>query len=1623
MLTYKQLNQHANQVAHFLHEQGVKAESLVGLCMDRSVAMVVGLLGILKAGGAYVPLDPNYPEERLTFMVDDAGLELLLTQTHLLPKLTPTTAHLIPIELDHPDLVRQPTTNPDQNIAPDNVAYVIYTSGSTGTPKGVIVPHRGLGSLVEAQKSLFQLTPNDKILQLASLSFDAATFEIIMALGSGATLYLADRLDILPGLPLLRLLQEHQISVITITPSALALLPDDAPLPHLRLINVAGEACPTALVQRWGRGRAFCNLYGPTEATIWATFEPCSAGDQPPPIGQAIPGLAVYVLDEQLQPIPTGTVGEIYIGGVGVTRGYRHRASLTAAAFRPDPFTNQPGGRLYQTGDLAYQLPDGRLVYVGRKDQQVKIRGIRVELGEIEHHLAQHPDIAQAVAHVQRHPNGNQTLVAYIVPRDAAASQPTDLRHFISQTLPEHMIPEFIVSLSHLPTTPNGKLDRQALPAPDRQRPALATPFAPPQTPTEQTLAALWSDILAVDGIGRYDNFFELGGHSLAVTQVAARLQATLQFNVPLVVLFEKSSIAQLSAYLDTHYNQSQSDPIPPIQVKRAPDQTVFPLSFSQERVWFMRELLPDNRAYNAQSSIRFRGELNIPLLEKVLTTLVERHEMWRTTFALVDNWPMQHIHPAWEVRLPLVDLTDLPAESREDAAARHIRRAFDHVFDTTQLPLLHFLLIKLAHDDHILVQVEHHFIHDGWSYAIQQQEFKALYTAFYHNQPSPLPPPTLQFADFVLWQREWLQGEVLQTQLNYWQKQLGGLREVTEILTDYPRPPVQTLRGRALRSLIPAPLTRQLRAFSQTEKATLFMVLLTGLKTLLSRYTNQEDVVVGSSVANRRLPESEGLIGMIVNNIALRTDLSGQPTFREAIARVRQTALEAYDHQDIPFERVVEALQPERDLSRNPFFQIIFSFHDAAVPTLDLPGLQGKIRYHQNDSAKFDLNVLVVPSGEQQEPDELLIVWEYNRDLFTAETITQLAARFERLLHEAVHYPDRRLGDLNFLTAEEEKAILKTWNQTATAFGEVIPAHHLVAAQARQHPTKTALVDTSTTLTYQELNEQANRLAHYLIEQGVGPETAVAVCLPQAPLNAVALLAVLKAGGAYVPLDPSSPPERWQLMVTDAQARLVLTDAPNTDHFPQGAINLSQLDFLAEYSATELAVPVDPDHPAYIIYTSGSTGQPKGIAITHRSLYNLIGWTQRHAGLNTNDHTALIAGTAFDASVWEMWPALAAAATLHVPPSECRTDPARLQTWLLDNQITYAFVPTPLAEMLMGMAWPEKTPLRLVDTGGDKLHHHPPANLPFVLINNYGPSECTVVSTSTPVAPQATEKAPSIGQPIANMQAYVLDSHLRLAPVGVPGELYVGGTGLARGYWLRPRLTAAAFLPHPFSNTPGSRLYRTGDLARWLPDGSLEFLGRVDDQVKIRGFRIELGEIESLINQHPAVAKSLVLAHGLPQQQQLVAYVTSKNGAIEGQQLRAYLKPKLPDYMIPATFITLPQFPLTTNGKIDRHALPTPETMSRDAAAFTPPETLVEEVLADIWCEVLRLEAVSIHDNFFDLGGHSLLVTQVLSRIHGALDVIVSVRDFFAAATIAQLAELVEAQLAHLLTPESTAI
>ncbi|MCB9419967.1 MAG: amino acid adenylation domain-containing protein [Ardenticatenaceae bacterium] len=1632
-LTYQQLNQRANQLAHYLQNKGISLEMPVGLFLDRSADMIVAMLAVLKAGGAYVPLDPSLPNERLAFILADLQVKMIASRTDLVKRLPESSAQTILLNGNWQASLPA-TLPPLPAVKPENLAYILYTSGSTGQPKGVMIEHRQVVNLLQA---FAETAPASGLLTgtaVCPFSFDVSVWEIFSVLCFGHTLHLVPQSIYSDGARMARYLHEHQIGNAYIPPALLDPVLDeleeyDHP-PTLQRLLVGVEPIKQATLQRFrdlSSSMHIINGYGPTETTIcatWFLFQQAVEPEQRTPIGTAVPNYQIYLLDDNLMPVPDGEPGEIVIGGAGVGRGYFRQPELTAERFINNPLNhNDASDRLYRSGDLARRLPDSSIEFIGRHDFQVKIRGFRVELGEIESVLGQHTAVSQNVVLLREDQPGQKQLVAYVRFGDGQSATTSELRRFMAANVPEYMIPAVFIPISAMPLTANGKIDRQALPKPSQARPELDTSFVPPRTDTERWLAAIWRELFGLYQIGSSDNFFDLGGHSLLVMQMLARIYNARQVELQLHDIFEFTTIASLAAHIDTltgtDWTQAVIEPAPPMDD--------YPLSFAQERVWFIQEVDQKNIAYHFQSTMRFKGKLDVAILQQALTEVVRRHQIFRTTFHEVNGRPHQKIHPPYPVALPLIDLQHLPQPVREAAAQQQIEQIFHHHFDVGQLPLVKFSLLKLNPEEHILTHLEHHLVHDGWSFNVFLNDLFTLYRALAAGQKANLPDLPIQFADFAYWQRRWLADGVGDQQLAYWKKQLTGAPTLLTLPTDRPRPAVQTFNGRVERIDLPADFSRNVQAFMRQEGVTLFIGMMAAFAVLLRRYAGQDDLCIGSGMANRRRRETESLIGMVINNVVMRHNLSGNPTFRQLLEQVRQTTLEAYKHQDVPFDKVVEAVQPERALSYNPLFQAAFSFHHAPLPEIELPGLEVELTEGvSNHSAKFDLNVIVVPRSEMRlgqmadtHKDRMTLVWEYNTDLFDRTTMDRMLNHYLTLLTAVMKNPEQRIDEVTFLSEAEEQQLLLDWNDTAVNFGDTAFVQNLVAKQVQDQGEKPAVSTPRASLTYQQLDQCANQLAHYLIDKGIGPDTAVATCFPQSPQNVVAMLAVLKAGGAYVPLDPSYPPERLNFMATDAQVPLVLTNdalAPLFEH--STVVSLDDWKFLAEYGVGETAVTIHPDNLAYLIYTSGSTGQPKGIAITHRALYNLIRWTQTSFSLTTCDRATLIAGPAFDASVWEVWSSLTIGASLFIPEPEIRAHPGELQTWLIQNQISHTFIPTPLVDPLLDLTWPADTSLRTMLTGGDKLHNHPPAGLPFTLVNNYGPSECTVVSTAAPLAPQDSKKAPTIGQPIANTQAYILDKNLQIVPIGVPGELYVGGAGLARGYLRRPRLTAAAFIPNPFSQTPGARLYRTGDLVRHLANGRIEFLGRIDHQVKIRGFRIELGEIEALINQHPAVNQCLVVAHGELQQKQLIAYATTAIG-FDSQQLRAYLSPKLPDYMIPTTFIQLDEFPQTPNGKIDRRALPEPDRIAKETAVFTPPETLVEELLADIWSEVLGIEQISIHDNFFTLGGHSLLVTRVLSRLQEAVDVTLPLRNFFAAPTIAQMAEAVETLLTDLLTGE----
>ena len=1647
-LSYRELDRRTDELAGHLRLRGVEAEASVGLCVERSLEMVVGLLGILKAGGAYVPLDPEYPRERLSFMWRDfnrrhgSGAQqaaVLVTLAHLAETLPAelVSGELVRLDADRDTIAAESVPVERRAVSGGHLAYVIYTSGSTGRPKGVLVAHGGVVNLVEEATRLMQVDENSRWLQLATLSFDASVLEIFTILAAGGCLVLTRRQTLLSGEALGRELRRHAVTTLAIPPSLLDKVPEEkagsagvspAPRPEgtsvefpaLRSIVVGGEACSAATAARWATDRLFLNAYAPTEATIFTTAMPCRKPfDGPPAMGWPIRGTQVHVLDSRGFPVADGEVGELAIGGLALARGYLGRFALTAERFVPDPFsTSEEGGRLYRSGDLARRRADGSVEFVGRSDTQVKVRGLRIELGEIESVLGLHPEIVSTVVDLR----AESRLVAYAIAREAAAGpNASELRAFLAAQLPEAMVPSAFVYLDAFPRTPTGKVDRTALPAPGHERPELAGAYVAPRTHWETSLAAIWGDLLSLEKVGVDDNLFELGGHSLIATQIVTRVREELGRELALTEVFEKPTVAELACVFESSDTARRVPQPPPISP--APRNRPIPLSFPQERVWFLLQLAPHAIAYNFQFSIRWHGELDLTALEQTLDELVRRHEVLRTTFPALDGRPVQVIHPEFEVELPFEDLTHLPPSEREAEAERRVRQDLQTGFDVTELPLLRWRLLRIAPNDHLLLQVEHHFVHDGWSLAVYLRELLELYEAFAAGKPSPLAATPVQYADFAVWQREWMRGEALEHQLAFWSERLADTPPLLELPADRPRPRLHSFRGGCLRVDLPAELYTDLRAFSRRRGMTLFLSMLAGFDTLMYRYAGQRDLLLGSGLAARRLRELEHLVGMVVNTLVLRATLSGGMRFGELLEQVRSTTLETHLYQDLPFEKLVERLQPERDLSRNPLFQVLFSFHDAPVPDLELPGLSGELFEWHNGSAKSELNVVSKPVAEQRVGrklsggEQLTMVWEYSADIFDAPTIERMWGHYQALLRGAIEDADRPLGELPMLPPAELRQ-LEAWHPAAPD-GEAVPVHELFVVRAAETPGALAVADASASLSYGELHEVTDTLAGDLRELGVGPEKVVAILTGRSREMVLAALAVLKAGGAYLPLDPAYPRERLSFMIEDSGAVAVLARAQLRELLGTTAATVLVLeDQKGEATATASDGTPPPvlhrENLAYVIYTSGSTGTPKGVELTHGGLANLVAWHLGYHGIGTADRSTLLAGPAFDASVWEIWPYLATGASLHVADAETRGAPERLLEWMSREGITRSFLATPLAEAVMEASLelePTARPetLTTVLTGGDRLDKEPDPALGFRLVNHYGPTENTVVATAGTVeAKRERPGPPPIGRPIAGTRAYVADRDFLRTPIGVPGELLLAGRGLARGYRGGPALTAALFVPDPWGGE-SERLYRTGDLVRYLPDGDLEFLGRIDSQVQVRGFRVELGEVHAHLVELPVMREAEVLAREVAGELALVAYVAADT-QLDVEAARGALGEKLPDYMVPAIFVQLPELPLTPNGKVDRRALPEPDTAG--PAGPVAPHNPLEELVAGIWARILERDAVGVHDGFFDLGGHSLLATRVLARLRDATGVELALAELFEAPTVAGLARAVDRRL-----------
>jgi amino acid adenylation domain-containing protein len=1624
-MTYAELDRCSSRLAARLRETGMRPETPVGLYFERSIEMVVGILAVLKAGGACLPLDPSYPSERLAFMLAETKAPVVLTESRLQSQFSPREARVICADAvpDGREEAVESISSPGVS-SPKHLAYLIYTSGSTGQPKGVRVTHRNLVNSTLARTSYYPEAPKSFLL-LSSFAFDSSLAGIFWTLTTGGTLVLppdSARWD-LNALP--SLIGRHGVSHLLGVPSLYQAILEGAKaedLASLQVAIVAGEACPRDLVEQHytllPQARLY-NEYGPTEATVWCSVHECvpNAETERVPIGRAIANTQLYVLDSRLQAVPEGICGELYIGGANVSAGYWNRPDLSAERFVANPL--RPEEKIYRTGDRARYLPDGNLEWLGRCDGQVKLRGFRIELGEIEVALSEQADIRQCVVQLRedrRHQDDQEIsrLVAYIVPR---GEQPgiEALREKLAQRLPAHAIPSAFVFLESIPQLPNGKVDSRRLPSPDAAEEKTG-PIAP-RSPVEEVLGGIWAQVLKLDSVGVRDDFFALGGHSLLAAKVVSRILQTLGVELPLRAIFERPTIERLAALIErSRADRSASLALPIAKVSRESDP---PLSFAQQRLWFLDQLEPGNPLYNVPCAVRITGKLAVEPLERSLNEIIRRHEILRTRFTTSGGQPVQVIAPSLTIPLPITDLEQLSQGERKLKAAELAAEEARRSFNLGAGPLLRANLLRLDAEEHILLLNIHHIASDETSRDIIVRELVALYEAFSAGKPSPLPELKTQYADYATWQRGWMQNASLEQELAHWRLRLQGAPAVLELPADRPRPAAQSFRGATESLPLDLSTATALRALSQREGTTLFMTLLAAFQALLSRYTGQEDIVVGSPFTNRHRAEVEGLVGFFVNTVPLRTDLSGDITFRRLLQRVKATALEAYDHRELPFEKLVEELRPERNLSYNPLFQILFAVQTDAAPIEQVAGLQLDLEDVDTGTAKFDLTCTVIPREQG-----FTTSFEYNTDLFEAATIRRMMDSFHSILEAAACGPELRLAELPLLSQKERQKVLVEWNATQLEYPRENCIHQLVEAQAAAQPDAIAVLHERNRLTYRELNQRANQLAHYLRTQGVGPDVPVGVCLENSFELAVALLAVLKAGGACLPLDPAYPKERLQWMLEDSQAPVLLSREGLLPELASGRtrrICLLSAGELLERESRENPEPLArPQSLAYVIYTSGSTGKPKGVMLTHGGLVNYICAAIKLYGLRPSDRFLQFSSISFDIAIEEIFPTWAAGATLVLRSNAFSLAGSDFLHFARRQRLTVISVATAYWHELVhelsefGGVLPEN--LRLVIVGGEKAQIQALEAWRKVVgnrvrwINTYGPTETSVIATSYEPPSAGTLLSPlPIGRPIGNVKIHLLDRNLQPVPVGIPGEVHIGGPGVARGYLNRAELTSEKFVRDPFSSHSDARLYKTGDLARYLANGEIEFVGRRDFQVKIRGFRVELGEIEAALAKHASVREALVIAReeGL-NNKRLSGYVVPAAGTVpEVSELRTFLKRQLPEYMVPADFVVLDEFPLTPNGKVDRRALPTPQP--RAAADHVTPANALEAQLAAMWEEILAKKPISVSDNFFDLGGHSLLAVRLMRRIEQTFKRKLPLTTLFEAPTIEQFAALLQ--------------
>jgi amino acid adenylation domain-containing protein len=1621
-LTYADLHAQAERLSRRLIKVGVGADTLVGVYLPRTFAMIVAVVAIHKAGGAYLPLDPGYPQHRLTFMVGDSNTKVIVTDGCCAPLLDVMDAQILLIDECERETDGSGAYQPCDRASPRDLAYVLYTSGSTGTPKGIAVTHGNAANLILWARRLVNDDDISGVLFATSLNFDISVYEMFLPLAFGGAIILVEDLFEILTAP-----SRNKVSLVNSVPSLMDAVVQQGGLPAgVRVVNLAGETLGRKLADRIFaacRGIRLFNCYGPTETTVYSTWSEVGPEDGgPPPIGRPIFNTEVYVLDNSLQLVPPGCIGELWIGGKGVSRGYLNLAELNQQRFRSNPFGD---GRIYATGDLAAWQTDGQLKFAGRIDHQLKIRGCRIEPGEIESALRLHPAVKDAVVVMRPDTAGGGRLVAYVT--TAASLSPVfvdELRNWLMEGLPIYMIPSVFVLLDAFPLAPNGKLNRKALPAVPQQ---LAHHSRSPRTPTEKQLASVWCELLNLKNVGVDDNFFEQGGHSLLAMRVISRILRIWAVDIPLRFFFEYPTISGLANQIESLRATMQRsaaiaashEAVETSQNTTFNDDSEPPRSSSaQQRLWFHAQMEGANRPYHISLDVRLRGRLDRDGLRWALDTLIRRHDALRTTFQLRDGQPVQQIAAAGG-RFSLAEF-DLRSQPNVEAELRrHVDEEATAPFDLELGPIIRGRLLLLSDDEHALLITIHHIASDGWSMGVLTQELSRLYTDGLRGRTDSSPALPMQYSDFAVWQRQRLQHESLQREAAYWKAQLTGAPVFLELPADRPRPPRQDFAGASVRVTLDAELAQSIKAQSQRHGVTVFMTLMAAWATLLSRLSGQDEVVIGTATHNRTRTDIEPLIGVFVNTLALRIDLSGSPTTSELLARVRAVFLSAQENDDIPFEQVVELVQPPRSLAHTPLFQVIFVWQNTPQGKLELPGIQVVPITPPNATAKLDLSLSL-----EEEGAAITGSLEYATSLFDRETIERFLHYWRNLL-EAMTTGDAQAIDCLPLVREKEQVrLLSEWNSTAAEYPRDKCLHSLFEEQVTETPDAVAVEFNEQKLTYAELNAQANRLANYLRARGVRERSYICVCIERSPEMIVTLLAILKVGCAYVAFDLDNPLERLRSILADTQPAAIVvksqvqgaTIESLTSEASRDPADATVVVCLAEAAGViGCASPTNPtgsassESPAYVCFTSGSTGKPKGVIIQHRAVVRLVKNTN-YVSILREDVFFQFAPISFDASIFEIWGCLINGARLVVAPPQLMSF-SELGSLIRQKQVTVLWLTAGLFHAMVDHELDNLVGLRKLLAGGDTLSTgHVRRALERMgegtLINGYGPTEnttftcCHLITRSS-----AARQSIPIGVPISNTQCFILDRHLQPVPVGARGELYAGGDGLALGYLNDPRLTTERFISNPFR--PGSRLYRTGDFARHLPDGNIEFLGRIDDQVKIRGFRVTLGEVEAIIRRHPLVQDAAVLTEKENAgDNSLVAYVSPRN--VDG--LQEFLKESLPAYMRPATIVYLDILPLTESGKLDRKALPSARDHSvHSQSSPVAPRTATERALTEIWGEMLGRSQIDIGDNFFDMGGHSLMVIRLVDRVNRTLNVHLSISDLFQNPTIGEMARAID--------------